>query len=416
MEHLGSSHDQSFELRLFLDEIVCNLCRFMHVAIDRIAPESVRIRQEVQLGADAFADIVVSVPGLTRYIVEVHYGYSLERIVHSVSRKYRRELTSLASADKLVLLIDRHCVDAEAVAEQVRTIVPGHWAIDVWDEARLLGLIEQYFGVNVDSFESDNLLEVRNAIDHAKGRYAFGDAYANSPLDASLLWHFGYWRLRKLFETSPAGKRELLSPGIYPEVVVVFADLSGFSGYVHDTPNDRTILECLSFFSSKSRYQIINDGGMVYQFQGDAVIGFFGLPDHPPRYVDRALECARSLLMLSESVSNEWQRRLDRQQPVHGGHIGIAMGDIQIHSLRPFSRTYIGAVGDAINLAARLSTHAQPGEIVVSNHVHRHLSARAQDLCQAAEPIQAKSVGLIRAWSHKAGPANLLTNDSEEAS
>lgn len=107
--------------------------------------------------------------------------------------------------------------------------------------------------------------------------------------------------------------------------------LSGFSGYVHDTPYDRTIQQC-PFFSSKARYQIINDGGMVYQCQGDAVIRFFGLPDHPAACIDRAFEWAKSLLMLPESVSNEWHRRLDRVQPVHGGHVGIAMGDIQLNS------------------------------------------------------------------------------------
>ena len=94
---------------------------------------------------------------------------------------------------------------------------------------------------------------------------------------------------------------------------------------------------------------------MLYQFLGDAVIGLFGLPDHPAGYVDQAFDCARALLMVGESVSNEWQRQLDRIQPVRGSHIGIALWDLELLSLRPFSRTFMGAVGDAINMAARLS-------------------------------------------------------------
>jgi Adenylate and Guanylate cyclase catalytic domain len=211
MEFPHFDDEDLFELRLFIEEIVCNICRFMHVARDGLAPESVRIRQEVQVGPPhAFADIVVEVPGLIRFI---------------------------------------------------------------------------------------------------------------------------------------------------------------------------------------------NDGGMVYQFLGDSVIGFFGLPDHSTNYIDRAFDCARSLLMLGESVSNEWQRRLDRMQSVHGSHTGIALGDVQTYSLRPFSRTYIGAVGDAINIAARLSAHAQPGQIVVSNLIHRHLSFAVQRMFQESESVQAKNVGLIRAWT-----------------
>jgi adenylate cyclase len=403
MECPDPHSDDQFELRLFIEEIVCNLCRFMHVARDRVAPESVRIRQEVEVAPpDAFADIVVDVPGFTRYIVEVDYGYSLDHIVESLSRKYRRDVDWFRSIAKLVLVIDSHNhPDTRGLLQRVRPLVPEDWDVELWEEHHLLELIRNYFAIEVDSFGSDKLQEVRNAIDHAKGRYAFGDAYTNSPLDALLLWHFGYWRLRNLLEATGRAKRDLLSPGIYRDVAVIFADLSGFSGYVHDTPYDRTIQECLSFFSSKSRYQIINDGGMVYQFQGDAVIGFFGFPDHPAAYIDRAFECAKSLLMLGESVSNEWQRRLDRMQPVHGAHVGIALGDIQLHSLRPFSRTYIGAVGDAINIAARLSAHAQPGQIVVSNLIHRHLSVAAQNMCHASEPVQAKNVGLIRAWTYE---------------
>jgi adenylate cyclase len=401
MEFPHFDDEDLFELRLFIEEIVCNICRFTHVSRDGLAPEAVRIRQEVQVGLpNAFADIVVEVPGLTRYIVEVDYGYSLERILESLGRKYRRELDWLRSIAKLILVIDHHHhPDPYRLKERVKSLVPPDWELEIWEEEHLLSLIRDYFGIEIGSFRGDTLQDVRNAIDQAKGRYAFGEAYANSPLDASFLWHFGYWRLRNLFEAAGRVKRQLLLPGIYRDVAVVFADLSGYSGYVHDTPYDRTIQQCLSFFCSKSRYQIINDGGMVYQFLGDSVIGFFGLPDHSADYIDRAFECARSLLMVGESVSNEWQRRLDRMQSVHGSHIGIALGDIQIYSLRPFSRTYIGAVGDAINIAARLSAHAQPGQIVVSNLIQRRLSFAAQNMLRESEPVQAKNVGLIRAWT-----------------
>jgi class 3 adenylate cyclase len=181
-------------------------------------------------------------------------------------------------------------------------------------------------------------------------------------------------------------------------VAVVFTDLSGYSGYVRDTPSEQTIQECLTAFCSKVRYQIINDGGMLYQFQGDAVIGFFGLPDQPAGYIDDAFDCARSLLMLGESVSNAWQRQLDRIQPVCGSHIGIALGALQLFSLRPFSGTNMGAVGDVINMAARLSAAAKPGQIVVSNLVYRALSSDVQQMLREVKPVEAKNVGRIKAW------------------
>jgi class 3 adenylate cyclase len=155
--------------------------------------------------------------------------------------------------------------------------------------------------------------------------------------------------VRELFDQAGRAKRKVLTPGNYPAVACVFADLSGFSGYVRDTQDHRTIEDCLTAFCSRSRYQIINDGGMLYQFLGDAVIGLFGIPAIAPDTSTIAFECARALLSVAASISNEWQRQLDRVQPASGCHIGIALGTIQILSLRPFSRTHIGVVSDAIN-------------------------------------------------------------------
>ena len=77
----GHSAQDGVELRLFIEELACNICRFMHASEDRVEPQSVGIKQEVQLGApNAFADIVVHAPGIASYIVEVDYGYTLERI------------------------------------------------------------------------------------------------------------------------------------------------------------------------------------------------------------------------------------------------------------------------------------------------------------------------------------------------
>ena len=100
------------------------------------------------------------------------------------------------------------------------------------------------------------------------------------------------------------------------------------------------------------------------------------------------------------SISNEWQRQIDRIQSVAGAHIGVATGELQLLRLRPFSRTHLGAVGDTINIAARLSSEAGPGQIVLGNAAYRHLNDVAQaELCEC-EPVSAKNVGTIKAWRY----------------
>jgi class 3 adenylate cyclase len=154
---------------------------------------------------------------------------------------------------------------------------------------------------------------------------------------------------------------------------VLLADLCSFSSYIRDTGDAEVVRESLTAFYSKARYQIINNGGMLYQFAGDEVIGLFGIPDHPDTFTDAVLDTARALCRIGESVTQHWQRRIDRMQIAAGLHVGVALGDLQIVSLRPFSRLHVGAIGDCINVASRLLGLAGPGEVVLSNAFHQKL-------------------------------------------
>jgi len=274
--------------------------------------------------------------------------------------------------------------------------------LEVWSEAELYARIREQFAVEIAGFTEANLLEVRNAIDRAKGFHAFGGpdlaTYEHDALKAQLLWHFGAWRLRQLREDQELAPRQILPPGLYRGVAVVLADLCSFSSYVRDTRDEETVRHSLTSFYSKARYQILDSGGMLYQFVGDEVVGLFGLPDRRPGFLQSALDAAKGLLRIGNSVSEHWQRHLDRVQESGGLHIGIAMGDLQMVSLRPFSRTYMGGVGDSINVAARLMATAKSGEIVVSNLFYQQLSDEAQASFQETEPIEARNVGRIKAW------------------
>jgi class 3 adenylate cyclase len=81
----------------------------------------------------------------------------------------------------------------------------------------------------------------------------------------------------------------------------------------------------------------------------------------------------------------------------------MAIGELQFLPLRPFSRSHLGIIGDAINMASRLSSSAQSGEIVVSNSLRTQFPFAAQQLLREIEPVEAKNVGRIKAWRFCAG-------------
>src|SRR5260370_34624476 len=96
--------------------------------------------------------------------------------------------------------------------------------------------------------------------------------------------------------------------------------------------------------------------GMLYQFLGDSVVGLFGVPEAPPRYLEQAVACARGLVDVGASVGTEWQRQIDQIQPAAGVPVSITTGDLQGLSLRPLSRTHMGAIRDFIHLPRLLNT------------------------------------------------------------
>ncbi len=285
------------EFRLLLEELCCDLCRFEHVTRDGLAPEAIRIDREYWLGSPgAFADIRVAPAGLPPYFVEIKYGYPNERLVRHLARKYSSPRTdNAAAASKVVLVVDRlPRADWDRLERDVASQLASGLQLDVWDESRLLALLAERFNVRIPAITTGSLLDVRQAIDRAKGFHAFGgasfDEYQHDPLKADLLWHFGFWRIQQR------------------------------------------------------------------------------------------------------------QRRIDRVQTTGGLHVGVAIGDLQIVALRPFSRLHVGAIGDCINVASRLLAVAGPSEVVVSNAFHQRLDGPSQARCSEIEPVDARNVGRIRAW------------------
>jgi class 3 adenylate cyclase len=399
--------DDDFEqTRLLIEELCCDLCRFKHATEEGLPMDAVRIDREFFLGKpEAFADIRVTVGDHAPYFLEVKFKYSFEKLFSRLAFKFASASPAKSGEQKVVLVVDTEGrAEWPEMERRLRESLNPALKLEVWDERFLFGLVRDQLGITITTLDPDSLHELREAVDRAKGFYAFGqgsmEKYVHHPLHAQLIWHLGFWRVKKLREERGFSPRDILPPGLYRKAIVVVADMCGFSGYVRATEDERIIRDNLTAFYSKARYQIINSGGLFYQFVGDEVIAVFGIPDRSSADAERALETAQRLLEIGLSISMEWQRQINLIQPVRGFHLGINIGDLQIVSLRPFSRSQMGAVGDNINTAARLMSVADPNEIVISNAFRNCLTAESQRIFSEMAPIEAKNIGSVRAWKN----------------
>ena len=404
--------------RLLLEDVCSDLVRFLHSGGDPARFGAVRIDREWLLDTGAFADLRVEPDDEPPYFLEVKYGYESATLLTRLRRKYGappgdtppERVDGGEAAKRLVLVVDRTAhPDWPAVEERLRDLLPSHLALEIWDEQRVQELICACFGQTIPSFARTELLTMRERIDQGKERIAFGEAppagYAEGLLRHSLLWQFGAWRLAELRHGNPdANPRLLVPPRSYERVVVLIADLSSFSHYMRDSPDDAIVRQILTNFYAKSRYQIINAGGMLVQFVGDAVVALFGLPDQRTGYVEAAARTAFRLLDIGASVSNAWQRRIDHIQTGGGMHVSLAMGDVQLVSMRPMDHARLSAIGECMGIAQRLLSLAGPSEIVVSN-VLRHALLNTKYGLAGLPPFEARNIGMLQPWRLLPGPA-----------
>lgn len=151
-------------------------------------------------------------------------------------------------------------------------------------------------------------------------------------------------------------------PQVDVYATVLIADIRGFTALMSSLPMSAMVALLNRWFSTMTGI-IKQFDGMVDKFVGDAVIALFGLPE--PRGDDsiRALACAaamqRAMLELSRELEAEGLPRI---------FVGIAVstGQVVAGSFGSASHSEYTAIGDVMNLAARMESFALRGQILMS--------------------------------------------------
>ncbi|MFN2273283.1 MAG: ATP-binding protein, partial [Anaerolineales bacterium] len=109
---------------------------------------------------------------------------------------------------------------------------------------------------------------------------------------------------------------------------------------------------------------------MVAQYLGDGALVFFGAPstheDDPQRAVYAALDLQNRML--------EFQHELEGIVDSLQLRIGINSGEVVLGNLGTESHSEYLALGDAVNLASRLQSAADPGQVLISESVRRQVA------------------------------------------
>jgi predicted ATPase/class 3 adenylate cyclase len=111
--------------------------------------------------------------------------------------------------------------------------------------------------------------------------------------------------------------------------------------------------------------------GIVARLMGDAVLAFFGAPiaheNDPERAVLAALGILEGIANYRKAVASNWGVEIDVR-------VGINTGLVVVGGVGSDLRMEYTAMGDAINLAARMEQTAEPGTIQITKETYQQVA------------------------------------------
>lgn len=182
------------------------------------------------------------------------------------------------------------------------------------------------------------------------------------------------------------GAANLAVEGQRKPVTILFTDIVGSTGHAErmDPEDWREVVSAAHRLVSDAVYRY---EGKIAQLLGDGVLAFFGAPT---THEDDPLRAVKAALDLRDAVT-EFAARIQATVPGFQLRIGINTGTVVVGPVGSDQHMEYLAVGDAVNLAARLQAAAAPGGILVSDETLRLVKPSVEVRPLGTIPIKGKS-------------------------
>ncbi len=215
--------------------------------------------------------------------------------------------------------------------------------------------------------EQENLLQAINAVEAQRAN--LGDTAVDAVLEGLR---------QKLAELQAADGRppqstgDQTSPSERRIVTVLFCDVAG-STALAQTLDPETWAEIMDEAFKHLTEPVDRFGGTVARFMGDAILAFFGAPatheDDPQRAVRASLDIIKNIQSFREELQGN--RGLD-----FNVRVGINTGLVVTGRIGTKLHEEYTALGDAVNLAARMEQTATPGTIQISESTYKLVASQ----------------------------------------
>ncbi|MCM8820365.1 MAG: adenylate/guanylate cyclase domain-containing protein [Candidatus Omnitrophica bacterium] len=169
---------------------------------------------------------------------------------------------------------------------------------------------------------------------------------------------FGRYISPDVMEKVLSLKEEIMLKGEKKTITVLFADIRGFTSYadIHSPDETFTFLNRVLSIMTEAIFKF---GGTLDKFIGDEVMGIYGVPVDDPEHALKAVYSAIEMVKKLKEFSGD----------VEIG-VGINTGEAIIGNIGTAQRMEYTAIGDPVNVAARIEEISSGNEILIGEDTY----------------------------------------------
>ncbi len=185
-----------------------------------------------------------------------------------------------------------------------------------------------------------------------------------------------------LVESLIGSGQEAAFGGELREITIFFSDIAGFTTITEKLQPDE-IVELMREYLSAMSDEVVDSGGTVDKFIGDAVMAFWGAPQINPQHARAACQTALASQERLRELQEKWK---SEGRATFNMRIGVHTGDAVVGNFGSEKRLNYTVIGDSVNLASRLEglNKQYSTSIMISEHTY-----------QAADGVLARPLDLV---------------------
>lgn len=175
------------------------------------------------------------------------------------------------------------------------------------------------------------------------------------------------------------------------ELTVLFCDIRGFTS-LSEGREPREVVEILNRFFTPMTSVVIDHGGTLDKYMGDALMAFFGALGRPSGHAPRACRAALAMCEELERLREEAARGDDPLPEGFGVGIGLNTGVMTVGNMGSEQIFDYTVIGDPVNLGSRVEglTRVYGVEIVVTDFTREAASEDSEFVFRELDLVRVK--------------------------